>query len=135
MTRRSSARFVTRVHPWMQQKLSSLLLMMYDQTCQSRLRRTNIGDCRYDMFRRHGTQRPSVIRAGYVETTLEMAGMTCSEDTAHKDLRSPKIRRGEKDLQTLLSTISFIHLKLRSKKICFPFLLVHEPMLKLRMIY
>ena len=59
----------------------------------------------YDMFRRHGTQRPSVIRPGYVETTLEMASTKCSEDTAHKDLRSPKIRRGEKDLQTL--TIAF----------------------------
>ena len=31
--------------------------------------------------------------------------MKSSEDTAHKDLRSPKIRRGEKDLQTL--TIAF----------------------------
>ena len=72
----------------MQQKLSSLLLMVYDQTCQSRLRRTHIGDGRYDMFRRHGTQRPSVIRADYVEPTLEMAGMTCTEDTAQKDLQS-----------------------------------------------
>ena len=29
--------------------------------------------------------------------------MTCSEDTAHKDLRSSEIRRGEKDLQTLIA--------------------------------
>ena len=36
--------------------------MVYDQTCQSRLRRNHIKDARYDMFRRHGTQRSSVIR-------------------------------------------------------------------------
>ena len=29
--------------------------------------------------------------------------MTCSEDTAHKDLRSSDIRRGEKDFQTLIT--------------------------------
>ena len=77
--------------------------MVYDQTCQSRLRRTHIEVGRYDMFRRYSKQRPSVIRAGYVETTLGMAGMTCSEDTAHKDLQSSQIRRGEKDLQTLVT--------------------------------
>ena len=43
------------------------------------------------------------VRAGYMETTLEMAGMTCSEDMAHKDLRSPGIRHGQKDLQTLIT--------------------------------
>ncbi|KAI0207685.1 hypothetical protein LSAT2_007666 [Lamellibrachia satsuma] len=32
-----------------------------------------------------------------------MAGMRCSEDTAHKDLRSSEIRRGEKELQTLIT--------------------------------
>ena len=42
-------------------------------------------------------------RAGYVEITLEMAGMTCSEDKAHEDLRSSEIRRGKKDLQTLIT--------------------------------
>ena len=48
-------------------------------------------------------------RAGYVEATLEMAVMRCSEDTAHKDLRSSEIRRGEKDLQTLITAFhSFI---------------------------
>ena len=47
--------------------------------------------------------RHANARASYVETKLEMTGMTCSKDTAHKDLRSPKIRRGEKDLQTLIT--------------------------------
>ena len=42
-------------------------------------------------------------RAGYVETTLEIVGMTCSEGTTHKDLRPPEIRTGEKDLQTLIT--------------------------------
>ena len=85
------------------------------------------------MFRRHGTQRPSVIRAGYVETTLEMTGMTCSEDTVHKDLRSSEIRRGEKDL---LSLITEFHNLINpfQVEICFTFPLAHEPQLKLRMI-
>ena len=42
-------------------------------------------------------------RVGYIETTLEMAGMTCSEDTAHKDFGSSEIRRGEKDIQRLIT--------------------------------
>ena len=42
-------------------------------------------------------------RAGYIETTLDMAGMTYSEDTTHKDLRSSEIRCGQKDLQTQIT--------------------------------
>ena len=42
-------------------------------------------------------------KVGSAENTLGMAGITRSEDTAHKDLRSPEIRLGEKDLQTLIT--------------------------------
>ena len=79
--------------------------MMYDQTC----------------------------RSSYVETTLEMAGMTCSEDTVHKDLWSPEIRRGEKDLQTLITAFhNFVNpFEVEVKEDLFAFLLAQEPKLKL----
>ena len=56
---------------------------------------------KYPAYFRWRTTRHA--RADYVETKLEMAGMTCSEDTAHKDLRPSEIRRGEEYLQTLIT--------------------------------
>ena len=59
-----------------------------------------IGFCRnYPAYYRWRMTRHAI--AGYVETILDMAGITCTEDMAHKDLRSSQIRRGKKGLQTL----------------------------------
>ena len=73
-------------------------------------------------------------RAGYVEPTLETAGMICSENMAHKDLRSSEIRCGEKDIQTLITALYSL-INPFEVEVNEAFLLAHEPKMKLRTIY
>jgi hypothetical protein len=44
------------------------------------------------------------VRASYVDSTLDMAGMTNSEESAHKDIRPSEMRRSEADLQILMTS-------------------------------